>query len=51
MTQERAQPDEPQEVEEHRDDLELPDETAEDVKGGAAANWKYQGQKLGRDKT
>jgi len=51
MAEERAQSDEPREVEEHRDDLELPDETAEEVKGGSAANFKYQGQKLARDKT
>jgi len=35
MAEERNVPDEPQEVEEHRD-LELPDETAEDVRGGKA---------------
>ena len=45
MAEERAQPDEQQEVEEHRDDLELPDETADEVKGGATVI-----QKGARDK-
>ena len=39
MGEETSDRDESQEVEEHRDDLELPDETAEEVTGGVPA-WK-----------
>jgi hypothetical protein len=45
MAEERNVPDEPREVEEHRDDLELPDETAEEVKGGALRPQKVKPDK------
>lgn len=41
MADEKAQPEEGQEFEEHPDDLKLPEETAEEVKGGAAAVDKW----------
>jgi len=34
MSEEKTERDEGREVEEHLEDLELPDETSEDVKGG-----------------
>ncbi len=41
MGEETSDRDESQEVEEHRDDLELPDETAEEVTGGKATPSKW----------
>ena len=38
MGEETSDRDESQEVEEHRDDLELPDETAEEVTGGGGSH-------------